>query len=423
MRSARTMRTAGAVMTVAGAALLLGSCELLFGPGGDNREPLERLPRDLSAAEQSLIEGSNAFAFDVLRETVARDESADIMLSPLSASMALGMTMNGARGATFEGMRAALGFAALDQESINAGYQDLIGLLLGLDDGVDMRIANSVWARSGFAFHDSFMETVRESFAAEVATLDFADADAAPTINRWVDRSTNGRITDIIEPPIPPHIVMYLINAIYFKGNWQERFDRSDTRDAPFTRADGSTKTVAMMSRKGGFEYHAHEEAEIAELRYGRGAFVMDIVLPREGRTADELIATLDDARWNEWIDGLQPTSMYLQMPKYRLEYETIMNDPLIAMGMQSAFGLTGDTDFTGLSPLGRDLYISEVKQKTFINVDEEGTEAAAVTSVGIGVTSAPPTMTVDRPFLVVIRERFGGAILFIGRIGDPAVT
>lgn len=421
MRTGRTMRTAGTVLSVAAAALLLGSCELISGPGGDP-EPLERLPRDLSAAEQAVIESSNAFAFELLRETIVRDESADIMLSPLSASMALGMAMNGARGATFEGMRAALAFGTLDQESINASYHDLIELLLGLDRGVDMRIANSVWARSGFPFHDSFMETVRQSFDAEVATLDFSAPEAAPTINRWVDRSTNGRIDTIIEPPIPPHVVMYLINAIYFKGNWQERFDRSDTRDAPFTRADGSTKTVAMMSRQGGFEYHAHADAEIAELRYGRGAFVMDIVLPREGRTVDELIATLDESRWNEWIDGLQPTSIYLEMPKYRLEYETRMNEPLIAMGMQSAFGLTGDTDFTGLSPAGEDLYISEVKQKTFINVDEEGTEAAAVTSVAVSVTSMPPTMTVNRPFLVVIRERFGGAILFIGRIGDPTV-
>jgi serine protease inhibitor len=221
---------------------------------------------------------------------------------------------------------------------------------------------------------------------------------------------------------IPRDAVMYLINAIYFKGDWQTRFDRRLTQEAQFTRADGSPKLVPMMARESGFHYNADADAEIAELRYGRGAFVMNIVLPREGRTVDELIETLDEARWRSWIGGLRESDMHLRMPKFRREYETTMNEPLSALGMQSAFGLTGDTDFTGLSPLGRDLYISEVKQKTFINVDEEGTEAAAVTSVEVRVVSMPATMTVDRPFLVVIRERFGGAILFIGKIGDPAV-
>jgi serine protease inhibitor len=417
----RTRSIARGVTATTVAALLLASCELLSGPGED--APLERLPRDLTSAEQAVIAGSNTFAFDLLRETAKGEELPDIMLSPLSASMALGMAMNGARGPTFTGMRSALGFGSLDQETINTSYRDLMRLLLGLDPAVDMRIANSVWSRSGFAFHDSFIETVRQWFGAEAATLDFDAADAAPTINAWVDRSTNGRIEEIVPERIPGDAVMYLINAIYFKGDWTERFDRDKTRDGTFTRADGSTKTIPMMTREGGFHYYADAESEVAELRYGRGAFVMNIVLPREGRSVDELIATLDDQRWSAWMNGLGESSMYLAMPKFRLEYETTMNTALIALGMESAFGVTPDTDFTGLSPLGRDLYISDVIQKTFINVDEEGTEAAAVTSVEIRVTSMPATMTVDRPFLVVIRERFGGAILFIGRIGDPAVS
>ena len=401
------------------AALSLGACELLSGPGTDG--PLERLPRELSAVEHAVIRSSNAFAFDLLRETVGGEAKPDVMLSPLSASMALGMAMNGARGATFDGMRGALGFAALDQESINTAYRDLIAMLVGLDDAIDMRIANSVWMRSGFEFHESFGETVRDAFAAEVRTIDFAAAEAAPTINGWVDRSTNGRISEIVPDPLPGNAVMYLINAIHFRGDWQERFDSDLTQTAPFTRLDGSTSSVQMMSREGGFEYHRAADAEIAQLRYGRGAFVMNIVLPAEGRTVNQLIEGLDEDQWEEWMAALQPqTDMYLRMPKFRLEYETVMNNALEALGMGSALGLTGDTDFTGMSPRGRDLFISEVKQKTFINVDEQGTEAAAATSVEIGYTSMPPTMSVDRPFLVVIRERFGGAILFIGRMGDP---
>jgi serpin B len=406
------------ITRLAAASVLLASCELLSGPGEDVR-PMESLPRELSGAEREVIAGSNAFAFDILRETIAREDEPGVMLSPISASMALGMTMNGARGPTFEGMRDALGFAGLEQDAINASYRDLIDLLLGLDDNVDMRIGNSVWARTAFPFHESFMETVRHSFDAEVSNLDFASPAAAPTINEWVDRSTNGRIKDIVAAPIPDDVVMYLINAIYFKGDWQGPFKPSLTQDAPFTRADGSTSTVQMMSREGGFHYFADEAVQVAELRYGRGAFVMDIVLPRTG-SIDDVIANLDAARWRAWTEGVQQTNMHLRMPKFRMEYETTMNEALIALGMQSAFNMTPDTDFTGLSPRGRELYISNVKQKTFIAVDEEGTEAAAATSVEVSVTSMPPTMTVDRPFLVAIRERFSGTILFIGRVGDP---
>lgn len=400
------------------AALALSSCQLIFGPerGAD---PLERLPRELSAEEQALVAGSNAFAFDILRATVAEDTSGNVMLSPLSASMALGMAMNGARGPTFDEMRTVLGFAGLEQAAINASYESLIDLLLGLDDAIDMRIGNSVWARSGVPFHSTFMDAVRQSFDAEVASLDFDTPDAAGTINDWVDRSTSGRITEIVPDPIPRDVVMYLINAIYFKGRWTEQFDRARTRDAPFHRADGTTATVRMMSRETrGLHYHADAAVEVAELRYGRGAFVMDIVLPRTG-TVDELIASLDDERWSGWIEGLRESNVQLAMPKFRLEYETTMNDALIALGMPAAFDDLL-ADFSGLSPIGDDLVITEVKQKTFMNVDEEGTEAAAATSVGIGVVSAPPRMLVDRPFLLAIRERFSGTILFIGKVGAP---
>jgi serine protease inhibitor len=164
MRNARRASALRGVAAAAGAACVLAACELLSGPGEE--APLERLPRELSAAEQAVIESSNAFAFDILRETVAREDVPDVMLSPLSASMALGMAMNGARGPTFAGMRDALAFGSLDQEAINTSYRDLIDLLLGLDDAVEMRIANSVWSRSGFPFHDSFIETVRRSFGA-----------------------------------------------------------------------------------------------------------------------------------------------------------------------------------------------------------------------------------------------------------------
>lgn len=403
--------------------MLLGtaSCELLSGPDESPSE-LTALPRALSADETAVIGASNAFAFDILRETAAGDASRNIVLSPLSASMALGMAMNGARGETFGGMRHALGFDGMPQDAINASYRGLIDLLLGLDANVEMRIGNSVWADTGYPFHESFMDTVRSAFHAEVATLDFGAPDAANTINDWVRRSTNNRIDEIVPSPIPHDVVMYLINAIYFKGDWKNPFNPDRTADAPFHRADGTTVTAKMMMREGGFHYTANDDVEIAELRYGRGAFVMDVILPRAERTAAELVATLDETRWQTWLAALPPeeSRVHLRMPKYRIEYETTMNDALKTIGMELAF-TPHVADFSGMSPTN-DLFISNVKQKTFINVDEKGTEAAAATSVEIVETSMPPTMVVDRPFIVAIRERFSGAILFIGVIGEPSL-
>jgi serine protease inhibitor len=418
---AHARRGAGTVLLVIGVAAL-GSvaCESPLAP----RPPalLEALPRALSVHEQQIVQASNTFAFDILRETLRDQPAANVFLSPLSASFALGMTLNGARGATLAGMRGALGFGELGPDEINASYRELIALLLGLDRAVDMRIANSIWAASGFPFHDSFMQAARTYFDAEVTTLDFHASNAALTINQWVDRSTNGRIREIVDDPIPADMVMYLINAIYFKGNWREQFDRNRTQNASFTLDDGAQKTVAMMNRSGGARVHFDLHGTgvtVLELLYGRGAFAMTIVLPSQGQPLDDVLATATAQQWADWTQALSEMVVSVSLPRFRLEYETTMNEPLSALGMANAF-CRGCADFTGMSPDGRRLFISEVKQKTYLDVNEQGTEAAAVTSVGVGVVSAPPMIVVNRPFLLAIRERFSGTILFLGRIGDP---
>lgn len=402
------------------ALLVISACESIAGPGGPPTA-LEQLPRALSVHEREVIRASNRFAFDILRETLRDQPAENVFLSPLSASMALGMTMNGASGITFDGMRDALGLDGLGAEHINASYRELIGLLRNLDGSVDMRVANSVWAARDFPFHQSFFQAARDYFDAEVSTIDFAASDAARTINRWVDRSTGGRIPDIVPDPLPPDAVMYLINAIYFKGDWRHRFDASNTRDAPFHLADGRTASVRMMNRTGPARVAYTPTGErILEMAYGRGAFAMTLVLPRQGVTVDQLIEELDADTWHAWTGALADADVQVGLPRFRLEYETRMNQPLIALGMGAAFGVEPGTDFSRMSPLGRNLFISEVKQKTFVDVNEVGTEAAAVTSVEIRVTSGPPSFIADRPFLVAIRERLSGAILFLGKVGDP---
>jgi serine protease inhibitor len=412
------MRTARLLLSL---SLCVGTagCESLFGPGGKAPPQMERLPRALSVAELQVIQASNRFAFGLLRETVAGDTARNVFLSPLSASMALGMAMNGAAGATLEEMRETLGFAGMSLAEVNASYRDLTDLLLKLDAGVEMRIANALWLRQGFPLNAAFVQTTGSHFGAATQELDFSSPASLDVINGWASRSTNGRIPKVLDR-LDPDVVLYLMNAIYFKGNWTTQFDARRTAPAPFYRADGSQQPVQMMSAEKVRARMAHTpEAQILDLPYARGAFSMTLVMPHPDGALDALVSTLDEARWNGWIGQLQPLEVHVQMPRFKLEYGSVLNSTLQALGMRVPFDHHA-ADFSAMSPRGADLYIYEVLQKTFLEVNEKGTEAAAVTSVGVGPVSAPPSFRADRPFLLVIRERLSGTILFIGSIGAP---
>ncbi|MDQ3696772.1 MAG: serpin family protein [Gemmatimonadota bacterium] len=376
---------------------------------------LEALPRPLTSAEQQVAAAGNTFSFSLFRQINQAQRDSNVFISPLSASMALGMTMNGAAGATYDGMRTTIGFGGAAQPEINDGYKGLIALLRGLDSHTDFRIANSIWYRNTFPFEQSFLNAGERYFDAEIRPLDFADPASLTTINNWVDRSTNGKIEEIIES-IEPLDVMFLINAIYFKANWRSPFDKSDTRDAPFYAADGSTQTARLMHQQKAVRYLETPELQAVDLLYGNTAFAMTVLLPKQGTDVNALVAGLTEEKWNAWTDQFREHEIALYLPKFTLEYERTMNDDLTALGMGIAF-VPRQADFTPMSPLGRELYISYVKQKTYVDVHEEGTEAAAVTAVGIRVVSMPPTMRVDRPFVFAIRERFSGTILFVGKM------
>ncbi|HEX8362629.1 MAG TPA: serpin family protein [Longimicrobium sp.] len=394
-------------------AAALAACESTSGSDG----PLAELPRPLTSSEESLIRASNGFAFGLLREGIRRDSLDNFFLSPLSASMALGMTMNGARGETFTEMRSTLGFGAMEPAEINSSYRSLIDLLLGLDESVDMRLANSLWVHRDFPLHDAFVKSSAESFGAKVSPLDFNNPASVNTINAWVKESTNGRIEKIMDE-LDRDVVLYLINAVYFKGTWTQQFDPKRTQQALFKRADGKEQPVQMMHLPDAqIRAFRTQDVQIVDLPYGREAFSMTLILPPQGKPIEEWAATLTEAQWQAWMGQLQDAKLDVYLPRFRLEYEQLLNETLKALGMRSAFDSRA-ADLSGISPV--DLFIDKVRQKTFLEVNEKGTEAAAVTSVGAVPTSLPPSFRADRPFLLAIRERLSGTLLFIGLIGAP---
>lgn len=379
--------------------------------------PLEALPRDLTVAEQQVIEASNDFAFDLFRASDRDFGDDNLFLSPLSASMALGMTMNGARGETLDEMREVLGFGEMELESINESYRDLMALLLALDPAVDTRIANSVWYRHGYPFEQTFLDLVAEYFSAEVQGIEMVEGDKA-IINRWVREATAGKIPSIVDEIRDEH-VMFLINAIYFKGSWTQQFDAAATRDAPFHLVDGGTAQVKMMNGEIEFGLRRMDGYSVIDLPYGKGAFSMTILLPDEPDGVHALAAALDAAEWQAATTDLHVRARDLSLPRFRIEYKQELKETLQSLGMRQAFQ-PGSADFTGMSRDGG-LLIDRVVQKSFVDVNEEGTEAAAVTSVEMVVTSMPTRTIVDRPFIFAIRERFSGTILFIGKVLDPS--
>jgi serine protease inhibitor len=404
------------LITLLFVALSTAACDL-FGP--DVPERITQLPRSLTVAEQSVIEYGNGFGFELLAEVAAGDTRANIVLSPLSASMALGMTLNGADGATFDAMRHTLGFESLTQEEINASYAGLVDLLTTLDPAVRFDIANSVWTNQEVSFHQAFLDAVAAAFAARTESRDFGDPETLEAINAWVEESTDGLIQRILDE-LDPDLAFLLVNAIYFEGAWTTEFDPADTRPGDFHLDSGATVSVQMMSiddvevlTGGGPDYSA------LELLYGGEAFSMVFLLPDFGDDAHTLLASLNSNRWDDIVSGLTPYRYdRISIPKLALTFDAFLNGALRSMGMDAAF--RPGADFTRMSPIGDALCIDFVRQKTFLEVDEHGTRAAAVTAVGGGPASFNGFI-VNRPFILALRERLSGTVLFLGLIGDPS--
>ncbi|MBN1481522.1 serpin family protein [candidate division KSB1 bacterium] len=409
------MKLTAVFLTIAG-VLMASACSRDL-----STDPETVKMRALTQNEQRVTKASDKFGLELFVRVVQDEKEANIFISPLSVSMALGMTLNGANGETESVMRQTLGFDNMSAEEINRAYQSLIELLTTIDPKVKFEIANSIWSRSDFQVEAEFKNTNATYFNALVSPLDFGSASAPKTINNWVDDKTHGKIDKIVDQ-IPPQTVMYVINAIYFKGTWTLEFDKSATRDETFFITETERVQVPFMHQKSqNFAYLENDLMQAIDLPYGNEHFRMTLLLPHNDKSVDDILARLNSTNWASWMGSLTNQPGTLQMPKFKIEYKKSLPGILSAMGMSIAF--SRQADFTGINKDGN-LFISDVLHKTFVDVDEEGTEAAAATSVAISLTSVGgPSgffMRIDRPFIFCIREKSSGTILFIGKIIDP---
>jgi serpin B len=387
--------------------------------------PTDPTPIELSPLAASLVGQSNDFGTALFAEVAAGDD-ANLMLSPLSASVALTMLLNGADGETYDQIHEMLGYApGMDLDAVNAAYESLREQLLAADPNVQFTLANAVFYDRAYAagapLKAPFLDAMRGPFDARVEALDFGAPSALDAVNGWADESTNGKVPTVLDQ-IDPDLVMFLLNALYFKGEWSDSFDEDQTAPADFRLASGETIRVPTMSGEVQGLTVRGDGYQALELAYGRRNFSFVALMPDDGTALPDFARQLAGGLWTDATAQLDALSEWgevtVRLPRFTFETAKKLNDPLKALGMVDAF--TDGADLTRIAEDDR-LYVSFVKQDSFVEVNEEGTEAAAVTTVAVGVESAGPFFAADRPFVFAIRERTTNTLLFIGQVADPS--
>jgi len=382
----------------------------------DSIDVKERKSIELTRAEEQWANESQDFAFRLFRQAnLTETQRPNWMISPFSASMALGMLANGAQGNTLEEMKTTLGFSQFEIDGMNQYYRKIATELVDLDNTTQLNIANSIWVQEGFPVYDTFTEVNRDMYDAEVNHIDFWSDGAADIINDWCADKTNGNITKVYDSS-PSGTQTTLLNALYFKGIWKKKFKKANTKDEDFNNADGSIVKVPMMNQEESFSYIANEDFHMVDFPYGNGAFSMAVFLPTEGNTLEDVIDRLTHEYWEEWYFRRESGKMKIKLPRFEMEYQKDLVNDLRALGMNDAFN-SDRADFTALSQ--DPVLFNVVQQFTVIRVDEDGTEAAAVTQMKGDAAIMPrlSTFYVDRPFVFMIREISTDTILFMGKV------
>lgn len=361
----------------------------------------------------------NDFSFNFLQHLEANaPKNENFFVSPLSLHMDLGMVLSGAAGNTYDELLKVLDLDGKSLDQVNKAYKTLLDQLPGADPKVKLGLYNSIWYKKAFPFKQDYLKSMQDNFEATVKALDFKPDDAS-YINDWASDKTNGKIKKVLDV-IQPDDVMFLVNALYFKGDWSSKFDKDNTRAADFHLEDGSTKQVQMMHQSASFKHYSAADYTAIQLPYGNGQFSMTVILPKQGQTLNKVLAGLGSNDWANIQDNMVAGKINLGLPRFTIPtYEIKLNAVLEAMGMKAAFS-SKTADFSKMSAQG--VYVSFVKQDTYLKVDEQGTEAAAVTTTGMVTTSVqiPQEMLCDHPFGIIISEKTSNTILFMGKIMDP---
>lgn len=372
---------------------------------------------------KEVVRSNNQLGFQLMNEIEA-DENGNIFISPTSLSMALSMVYNGADGTTKEEIASVLGAESVELDAWNEKNAALFSALNRDEDQIDLHMANSIWLQDHYHFQQEFAQKTSDYYAAQQEEINFQSGDAAKRINDWVEAATNDKIKDMVEEPLNPDLVAILINALYFKGEWKYEFDENQTEDRPFYLTDGSTEEVPLMSLKEELPYVEKDDFQAVALPYGdEETMSMHVVLPKEDTDLDVLRESLTNENWEAFTTQFQESKGTVLLPKFELEYEVILNDTLYELGMETAFDRNA-ANFSHMIEQDDSIWIDQVKQKTFIEVNEEGTEAAAATSIEMETTSAPAAdpfyMEVNRPFFFTLTDKETGSILFMGEISNP---
>ena len=407
MKKFRLMAAAAALLT------LSLSCEKM---GGDDPKDNPYKPLSLTTKSAEFAREGNAFAFDFI-DRINTAEEGDFIVSPLSMQFLLGMILDGAQNGTADEICAVLGYGAGEVDAVNEYCLSMLEQLPSLDKKTKLSIAKAIFVNRGVGLKDSYKNTVGNYYQAEVASLDFSDGEGAlKTINGWCNKQTNGMIPKVLDE-VSTDMLAYLFNTMYFKSQWMEKFPKGNTSNVTFTAGSGVTKKVPMMKNREDFLYQDNDDFRVVSLPYGNGAFSMKVILPQTGKTLSEVTAALKTTDWNDFLSGMVTCDVDLWLPKFETKYSKNLNDILSDMGMPSAFKPMV-ADFSAMADAA--LCLSFVKQDAVIKVDEEGTEAAVVSSAGMLNDAAALREHIvfhaDQPFLYLITESSTGAILFAGK-------
>ena len=362
----------------------------------------------------------NQFGLRLLARISQQQQGKNIFISPASIAIALAMTYNGAAGNTARGIATVLGVKDSDPEQLNQATQAWQQALQQQDPKVRLAIANSLWARAGIDFKQKFIAAIREYYQGQATSLDFSSPEAIARINSWVKEQTRGKITKIIDS-IPSSAVLFLLNALYFKGEWQTRFDQKQTHNANFFLSNGQKQKIRMMVQAGKFHYLSSESFKAVALPYGQGNVVMYVFLPDKDSSLKKFLTEFTMDNWQKWSQKFSEMEGDVLLPRFQLEYKVGLNAFLKQMGMELAFD-SKQADFSRMHAIPPIIFIQSVLHKTFIEVNEAGAEAAAVTSVGFGIESISERFSfiVNRPFFFAIYDQKNQTFLFLGSVYFP---